>query len=158
MAVLAIRAFAVDCKTGVSWQPLKACLGSIRVCVYIWLNPCLLGPFGRDTTTGDEDNCRTVYFLSLAVAIQGDLGGISSFDIHGDPTVVGARWKKWRRSLELFACGKGVTNAVQKKALLHCGGPEMQDVYFAFSPARQPGEVEFMHLQSNSWTGTVLPR
>lgn len=34
------------------------------VCVCIWLNPCLLGPFGRGTTTGDEDNCRTVYFVN----------------------------------------------------------------------------------------------
>ena len=82
----------------------------------------------------------------MAVAIQGDLGGISSFDIHGDPTTVGARWKKWRRSFELFACGKGVTNASQKKALLlHCGGPQMQDVYFTFPPARQPGQGETVY-------------
>ena len=82
----------------------------------------------------------------MTVAIQGDLGGISSFDIHGDPTTVGARWKKWRRSFELFACGKGVTNARQKKALLlHCGGTQMQDVYFTFPPARQPGEGETVY-------------
>ena len=82
----------------------------------------------------------------MAVAIQGDLGGISSFDIDGDPNTVGARWKKWRRSFELFACGKGVTNASQKKALLlHCGGPQMQDVYFTFPPARQPGQGETVY-------------
>ena len=82
----------------------------------------------------------------MAVAIQTDLGGISSFDIHGDPTAVGARWKKWKPPFELFASGKGVTNAAQKKALLlHCGGPQMQDVYFTFPPARQPGERETVY-------------
>lgn len=59
----------------------------------------------------------------MAVAIwEGDLGGISSFDIHGVPTTVGARWKKWKRSLELFACGKGVTNAAQNKLVFFIVG------------------------------------
>ena len=59
----------------------------------------------------------------MAVAITTDLGGISNLDIHGDPTTVGARWKKWKRSFELFVVGKGVQNATQKKTLLlHCGG------------------------------------
>ena len=49
-SIAAIMVCAVDCKTGVSWWPLKACLGSIHVCVYIWLNPCLLGSSRRDTT------------------------------------------------------------------------------------------------------------
>ena len=49
-AVSTIRVCAVDCKTGVSWWLLKVCLGSIHVFVYIWLNPCLLGPSGWDTT------------------------------------------------------------------------------------------------------------
>ena len=80
------------------------------------------------------------------MAIQNDLGGISSFDFHRDPTTVGARWKKWKRSFELFASGKGSTNAAQNKALLlHCGGPQMQDVYFTFPPARQPGERETVY-------------
>lgn len=29
---------------------IKECFGSICVCVYIWLNQCLLGPSGRDTS------------------------------------------------------------------------------------------------------------
>ena len=49
-SIAVIMVCAVDCKTGVSWWPLKACLGSIHVCVYIWLNPCLLGSSRRDTT------------------------------------------------------------------------------------------------------------
>ena len=82
----------------------------------------------------------------MAVAITTDLGGISNFDIHGDPTTVGARWKKWKRSFELVVVGKGVQNAAQKKALLlHCGGPQMQDVYSTFPEAREPGEGETVY-------------
>ena len=59
----------------------------------------------------------------MAVAIwEGDLGGISRFEIHGVPTIVGVRWKKWKRSLELFACGKGVTNAAQNKLVFFIVG------------------------------------
>ena len=79
----------------------------------------------------------------MAVTITSDLGGITNFDIHGDPTTVGARWKKWKRSCELFVVGKGVQDAAQKKALLfHCGGPQKQDVYYTFPEAREPGEGE----------------
>ena len=59
-------------------------------------------PSGQDTATADEDErwlndlfCT----LRMAVAITTDLGGISNFDIHGDPTSVGARWKKWSNHL-----------------------------------------------------------
>ena len=72
----------------------------------------------------------------MAVAITTDLGGISNLDIHGDPKTVGARWKKWKQSFELFVDGKGVKNATQNKApLRHCGGPQMQDVYYMFPEA-----------------------
>ena len=82
----------------------------------------------------------------MAVTITTDLGGISNFDIHGDPTTVGARWKKWKRSFELFVVGKGVQNAAQKKApLLHCGGPQIQDVYYTLLEAREPGEGETVY-------------
>ena len=72
----------------------------------------------------------------MAVGITTDLCGISNFDMHGDPTTVGARWKKWKRSFEIFVVGKGVQNAAQKKALLlHYGVPQMQDVYYTFTEA-----------------------
>ena len=131
---------------------IKACFGLIRVCVYIWLNPCLLGPSRRDTTTGDKDNCRTVYFFVKAVAVQGDLGGISSFDIHGDPTTVGASWKKWKHSFKLFACGKGVTDAAEKKALLLC------ILLISLLLVSQVSVEMFTQLQSNSWTTTYTPQ
>lgn len=51
----------------------------------------------------------------MAVAITTDLGGISNFDIHGNLTTVGARWKKWKRSFELCVVGKGVKTQRKRK-------------------------------------------
>ena len=64
----------------------------------------------RIVGSGDENALR------MAVAITTDLGGITNFDIHGDRTTVGARWKKWKRSFKLFVVGKGVQDATQKKS------------------------------------------
>ena len=78
----------------------------------------------------------------MAQAIHTDLGGIPQFECHGDPTSVGARWRKWKRAFELFVVGKGIDDIEQKKALLlHCAGMQVQDVYFTF-PAKAAGENE----------------
>lgn len=79
----------------------------------------------------------------MARLITTDLGGVPPFDCLGDQTTVGVRWKKWKRAFELFIEGKGIKDAKQKKALLlHCGGMEMQDIYFTFPEAPQPEENE----------------
>lgn len=81
----------------------------------------------------------------MATAIMTDLGGIPTFDCHGDQTTVGVRWTKWRRAFELFIAGKGVKDAAQKKALLlHCGGMEMQDIFFTFT-LEDPGENQTVY-------------
>lgn len=38
----------------------------------------------------------------MAIGIITDLSGIYNFYIHGDPTTVGAWWKKWKQSFKLF--------------------------------------------------------
>ena len=64
------------------------------------------------------------------------MGGIPHFDCHWVQTTVGVRWKKRERAFELFVEGKGVTDAKQKNTLLfHCGGMQMQDIYFTFPEA-----------------------
>lgn len=79
----------------------------------------------------------------MAQLINTDLGGIPNFDCEGEPTTVGARWQKWKRAFQLFVASKGIENAAQKKALLlHCGGMKMQDIYFTFPAARDPGQDE----------------
>ena len=47
---------------------------------------------------------------------------------------------QWKRAFESFVVGKGVQNAAQNKTLLHCGGVQMQDVYYTFPEAREPGD------------------
>ena len=82
----------------------------------------------------------------MVTSILTDLGGIPSFDCKGEPTSVGARWRKWRQAFEFFVEGKGVTNPKQMKALLlHCGGMDLQDIYFTLPAAPEPreGETEF---------------
>jgi len=59
------------------------------------------------------------------------------------------RWgvvgKKWLRAFELYAVGKGIDNAMQRKALLlHCAGMEVQDIYYTLL-AREPEERETVY-------------
>ncbi len=58
------------------------------------------------------------------------LGGIRPFDPKGDPHSISPRWKKWKRTFELYILGKGVVADEQKTALLlFHAGPEVQEVY-----------------------------
>ena len=60
-----------------------------------------------------------------------ELNGVGKFDPNAEPSQLNQAWKRWHRSFELFATGKGVSDPDQKKALLlHCAGPEVQDIYF----------------------------
>ena len=101
-----------------------------------WFNPCVCLCLVKSVltwsirvgyhTTGDEDNCRTVYFLSMAEILAE----------YADLIFTVLIFTVTRLLLEQASCGRGVTNARQKKALLYCGGPQMQEVYFTFPPAR----------------------
>ena len=77
---------------------------------------------------------------------------------HGDQTTVGMRWKKWRRAFELFVVG--LPNAQQKKALpLHCGGIQLQDIYFTFTDAPEPGENETVYdVSMKQFDGHFAPQ
>ena len=60
-----------------------------------------------------------------------DLQGVGQFNPNANPTHLHQDWERWLRAFELFAVGKGVTDANQKRALLlHSAGLELQDVFF----------------------------
>ncbi|XP_071959466.1 uncharacterized protein [Antedon mediterranea] len=62
-------------------------------------------------------------------AVNVEITGIAAYDPH-DVHASAERWKKWLRSFELYATGKGVVDKNQKKALLlHCAGMSVQDIY-----------------------------
>ena len=66
-----------------------------------------------------------------------EIGGIRPFDVNSDPSSVGTEWKRWLRSFQLYADGKGLIivpdkddNKVQRRALLlHCAGSDVQDIF-----------------------------
>ena len=66
-----------------------------------------------------------------------NIGVIRPFDVNSDPSSVGSEWKRWLRSFQLYADGKGLIlvpdkedNKIQRRALLlHCAGPDVQDIF-----------------------------
>jgi len=74
----------------------------------------------------------------MVQAIQTDLGGILQFECHGDPTSVGARLKKWSCAFKLCVEGKGFEKV--EALLLHCGGMQVQDIYYTLSTREQIGD------------------
>ena len=55
---------------------------------------------------------------------------LPKFDVKGDQSTVAQRWKRWKRAFELKA--QAVTDDARQKALLlHCGGMDLQDVFYA---------------------------
>ena len=64
------------------------------------------------------------------MAVNIEFGNISPFDCKGNPTSVGPRWRRWKRSFEFFLEAKGVKKDSQRKALLlHCAGQDVQDIF-----------------------------
>ena len=65
------------------------------------------------------------------MAIPIELCAIPQFDSRGDPTQLGFKWVKWRRSFELYVKAKAITDVGQNRALLlHVAGPDVQKVFF----------------------------
>ena len=68
---------------------------------------------------------------STAVTSQLDVRGIPCFNPREDPTNLAVRWRRWKRSFNLYLLARGVANDQQKVALLlHTAGPELQALYF----------------------------
>ena len=52
------------------------------------------------------------------------------FSVTQEPSSVASRWKKWIKSFKFYLEATGITNAVQKRALLlHVVGPEIQEIF-----------------------------
>ena len=69
----------------------------------------------------------------MAEARMVDVSPIGPFDC-GNSIGIAARWKRWIRAFELYADGKGIVNADQRKALLlHTAGMEAKDIFFTLT-------------------------
>jgi len=72
-------------------------------------------------TRNEQDEMR----LQNTAAVQ-------SFTISGDSHSLAEKWKRWRRSFNLYVTSKGLEDDKQKKCLLlHCAGLEVQDYYYS---------------------------
>ena len=61
------------------------------------------------------------------------LKAVESFNATGEPSIVAARWERWRKSFKFYIAALGtVTDARQKALLLHCGGQDIQDIFELF--------------------------
>ena len=59
-------------------------------------------------------------------------GGLPEFDTISDPSRLSQRWKRWKRALVLYIAAWGIDKDIRKLAmLLHAGGMNLQDIYFA---------------------------
>ena len=59
---------------------------------------------------------------------------IEVFDVNCDPNTTSQRWKRWVSGFELFIAASSVTRDTQKRALLlHCAGPNVQDIFGTLS-------------------------
>ncbi|KAK3752980.1 hypothetical protein QZH41_016287 [Actinostola sp. cb2023] len=75
------------------------------------------------------------------MSLNVEIGSIAPFDCKGNPTSVGPRWTRWKRSFEYYVEAKGIDKDPQRKALLlHCAGLEVQDVYDTLTDPGPVGE------------------
>ncbi|KAK3700582.1 hypothetical protein QZH41_001580 [Actinostola sp. cb2023] len=75
------------------------------------------------------------------MSLNVEIGNIAPFDCKGNPTSVGPRWKRWKRSFEFYVEAKGIDKDPQRKVLLlHCAELEVQDVYDTLTDPGPVGE------------------
>jgi len=59
-----------------------------------------------------------------------DISAPASFNIHEDPTNLGATWKKWKTKFGVYLTAANITDDNQSKALLlHCGGDDFLELF-----------------------------
>ena len=73
----------------------------------------------------------------------GEIAGPPAFDISGDATSAGSRWKRWKKAFQYYLLARGVNNPNQQKALLlHVAGMDVQDVFETLTDPGHPDEVD----------------
>ena len=76
-----------------------------------------------------------------------DLSQPATFDVRS--ARAGIAWPKWRRTFEYYLSASGVTTDGQKRALLlHCAGPEVQELYETLIDEEEPKYESTMKASS----------
>ena len=67
-----------------------------------------------------------------------EIKDLPCFNPRDDPNTLSIRWKRWKRSFNLYLRGKGITMDSQKVALLlHTGGADLQELYYTLVPENE---------------------
>lgn len=70
-----------------------------------------------------------------------------------DPARLRVSWEKWKRAFQIYASAEKITDKkVLKNKLLHLGGLELQDVFFA-NPVEDDEDAE--KLNHTKWQLSV---
>ena len=70
-----------------------------------------------------------------------EVRNLPCFNPREDPNTLAVRWKRWKRSFELYVLAKRVLSDPQKVALLlHTAGTELQELYYTL--AASEGELK----------------
>ena len=63
-----------------------------------------------------------------------EVRNLPCFNLREDPNTLSVRWKRWKRSFELYVLAKGISSDPQKVALLlHTAGTELQELYYTLA-------------------------
>ena len=82
----------------------------------------------------DRKNFVHVRVRSLQVKMDFHLPAIPQFNPNGDPSSLGQRWNKWKKSFEYYLQAAAITDKARQRALLlHLVGPETQEIFETFS-------------------------
>ena len=86
-----------------------------------------------------EQNTRQPAGPSQPTAIRtNEVRSLPCFEPRAEPHSLSVRWKRWKRSFDLYVLAKGIVEDRQKVALLlHTAGQEVQDLYYTLAG---PGE------------------
>lgn len=73
----------------------------------------------------------------------------NTFDCTGNPTSVGPRWRRRKRSFEFLLEAKGFTKDAQKQVLLlHCAGQDVQDIFVMLGDTGSAPEGETLYAKA----------
>ena len=85
--------------------------------------------------SGDKGASSACSTQESAQLLALEIKGLPCFNPKDDPNTLSIRWKRWKRSFNLYLRAKGITMDSQKVALLlHTGGADFQELYYTLIP------------------------
>jgi len=92
-------------------------------------------PNSTSTTGGSAESQATGSQAAQPTQFSAtEVRNLPCFNPREDPNTLAVRWKRWKRSFELYVLAKGVSSDPQKVALLlHTAGTELQELYYTLA-------------------------